>query len=93
LLLELGSDEVAGYVDALVVRLLAGIDRRRFRLVSAEDVRSPLVVVEPLREAPAEVFERLTAAGVHVAHRRGRIRISPHLYNSPDEIDRALELL
>jgi selenocysteine lyase/cysteine desulfurase len=93
LLLELGSDEVAGYVDKLVVRLLAGIDRRRFRLVSAEGVRSPLVVVEPLREASAEVFERLAAAGVHVAHRRGRIRISPHLYNTPDELDRALELL
>jgi len=93
LLLELGIDEVAAYVDGLVVRLLAGIDRARFRLVSGEDVRSPLVVVEPLREASGEVWERLAAAGVHVAHRRGRIRISPHLYNTPDEIDRALELL
>jgi selenocysteine lyase/cysteine desulfurase len=91
--LELGIDEAARYVDGLVVRLLAGIDRTRFRLVSSEGVRSPLVVVEPLREASAEVFERLTAAGVHVAHRRGRIRISPHLYNNPDEIDRVLELL
>jgi cysteine desulfurase/selenocysteine lyase len=91
--LELGIDEVAAYVDGLVLRLLAGIDRTRFRLVSAEDVRSSLVVVEPLREASAEVVERLTAAGVHVAHRRGRVRISPHLYNTPDEIDRALELL
>jgi selenocysteine lyase/cysteine desulfurase len=93
LLLELGIDELAGYVDGLVVGLLAGIDRARYRLVSGEDLRSPLVVVEPLREASGEVFERLAAAGVHVAHRRGRIRISPHLYNTPDEIDRALELL
>ncbi|HZD03125.1 MAG TPA: aminotransferase class V-fold PLP-dependent enzyme [Actinomycetes bacterium] len=93
LLLELGIDEVAAYVDGLVVRLLDGIDRARFRLVSEEDVRSSLVVVEPLGEASGEVFERLAAAGVHVAHRRGRIRISPHLYNTPDEIDRALELL
>jgi cysteine desulfurase/selenocysteine lyase len=93
LLLELGLDEVAAYVDRLVVRLVAGIDRTRFRLVSSEDVRSPLVVVEPLREASGELFERLAAAGVHVAHRRGRIRISPHLYNSADEIDRILELL
>ena len=76
-----------------MVRLLAGIDRTRFRLVSSEAVRSPLVMVEPLREASAEVFERLTAVGVHVAHRRGRIRISPHLYNTADEIDRVLELL
>jgi selenocysteine lyase/cysteine desulfurase len=93
LLLDLGIDEVAGYVDGLVVRLLGGIDRARFRLVSSEEVRSPLVMVEPLREASAEVLERLAAAGVHVAHRRGRIRISPHLYNTADEIDRALELL
>jgi cysteine desulfurase / selenocysteine lyase len=93
LLLELGIDEVAAYVDGLVVGLLAGIDRARFRLVSAEDVRSPLVMVEPLRETSGEVFERLAMAGVHVAHRRGRIRISPHLYNTPDEINRALELL
>jgi cysteine desulfurase / selenocysteine lyase len=93
LLLELGIDEVAAYVDGLVASLLAGIDRARFRLVSGEDVRSPLVVVEPLQEAPGEVFERLAAAGVHVAHRRGRIRISPHLYNTPDEVNRALELL
>jgi cysteine desulfurase/selenocysteine lyase len=93
LLLELGIDEVAAYVDGLVVGLLAGIDRARFRPVSGEEVRSPLVVVEPLREASGEVLERLAAAGVHVAHRRGRIRISPHLYNTPDEINRALELL
>jgi cysteine desulfurase / selenocysteine lyase len=93
LLLELGLDEVAAYVDRLVVRLVAGIDRTRFRLVSSEEVRSPLVVVEPLREASGELYERLAAAGVHVAHRRGRIRISPHLYNTADEIDRTLELL
>jgi cysteine desulfurase/selenocysteine lyase len=93
LLLELGIDEVAAYVDGLVVGLLDGIDRARFRLVSGQAVRSPLVVVEPLREASGEVFERLATAGVHVAHRRGRIRISPHLYNTPDEINRALELL
>jgi cysteine desulfurase / selenocysteine lyase len=93
LLLELGIDEVAAQVDGLVVRLLGGLDRARFRLVSGEGIRSPLVVVEPLGEAPEEVFQRLAAAGVHVAHRRGRIRISPHLYNSADEIDRVLELL
>jgi cysteine desulfurase / selenocysteine lyase len=93
LLLDLGIDQVASYVDGLVVRLVDGIDRARYRLVSADGVRSSLVVLEPLKQPSAEVFERLTAAGVHVAHRRGRIRLSPHLYNTPEEIDRALELL
>jgi cysteine desulfurase/selenocysteine lyase len=93
LLLDLGTDDIASYVDSLVVRLLAGLEDERFRLVSAGEPRSSLVVVEPLAERASDVFERFAAAGVHVAHRRGRIRISPHLYNTPAEIDRALELL
>jgi cysteine desulfurase/selenocysteine lyase len=93
LLVELGIEDIAAYVDGLVARLLAGIDGARFQLVSREDRRSPLVVLEPLAEPASEVFERLAGAGVHVAHRRGRIRISPHLYNTSDEIDRALEVL
>jgi selenocysteine lyase/cysteine desulfurase len=93
LLLELGIDDVAAYVDGLVVRLLAGLDRTWFRLLSREDCRSPLVVLEPLAEPAGNVFERLAGAGVYVAHRRGRIRISPHLYNTPGDIDRALELV
>jgi selenocysteine lyase/cysteine desulfurase len=93
LLLELGIDRISAHVDGLVVRLLAGIDRDRYRLVSGEDVRSSLVMVEPLAEASGALFERLATAGVHVSHRRGRIRISPHLYNTSDEMDRALELL
>lgn len=93
LLLELGVDEVAGYVDGLVTRLIEGVDRDRYELVSDETVPSSLVVVRPLREAAGEVVERLTGAGVHVAQRRGNIRLSPHLYSTADEIDRALGLL
>jgi cysteine desulfurase / selenocysteine lyase len=93
LLLELGIDQVAAYVDGLVTRLLAGIEQGRFRVVCRSDHRSSLVVVEPLAEQASDVLERFAAARVHVAHRRGRIRISPHLYNAPAEIDRALELL
>lgn len=93
LLLEMGIEEVRAYVDGLVLRLLAGVDQSRFVLVSSPDSRSPLVVLEPLEEPAEKVFERLRSAGIHVAHRRGRIRISPHLYNSSDEIDRVLDLL
>jgi selenocysteine lyase/cysteine desulfurase len=93
LILELGVGAIARYVDELVLRLLAGLDRSRYRLVSSEDVRSSLVMVESLREPAPQLFERLSRDGVYVAHRRGRIRISPHLYNTPSEIDRLLELL
>jgi cysteine desulfurase / selenocysteine lyase len=40
-----------------------------------------------------EILERLRDAGIHVAVRAGALRFSPHLYNAPDDIDRALEAL
>jgi cysteine desulfurase / selenocysteine lyase len=93
LLLEVGIEHVWAYVDGLVDRLLTGIDRSAFHLVSSDEVHSSLVLIEPVHEPAGLVVDRLAAAGVHVAHRRGRIRISPHLYNTPGEIDRALDLL
>jgi cysteine desulfurase / selenocysteine lyase len=93
LMLELGIEEVGRYVDSLVMHVLAGIDRDRFRLVSSNEVRSSLVLLEPVKERADVVLERLLAAGVHVAHRGGRIRISPHLYNTVEEIDRTLEAM
>ena len=37
--------------------------------------------------------ERLAAAGVRCATRAGRVRLSFHLYNTEDDVDRALAAL
>jgi selenocysteine lyase/cysteine desulfurase len=44
-------------------------------------------------EADPAAADRLRAAGVHVAGRAGRLRLSAHLYNDAADIDRALEAL
>jgi cysteine desulfurase / selenocysteine lyase len=93
LVLEVGVDSIGTYVDDLVLRLLDGIAGTDLRLISSPVQRSSLVVVEPTRQHPGELFDRLSAAGIQVAHRRGRIRFSPHLYNTATEIDQTLELL
>jgi selenocysteine lyase/cysteine desulfurase len=93
LLLELGIEQIHDQVDGLVVRLLNGIEESAFNLVSSRDNRSTLALLAPIREPSEALAERLTTAGVHIAHRRGRIRISPHVYNTKADIDRALELL
>ncbi|HEX2252175.1 MAG TPA: cysteine desulfurase, partial [Thermoanaerobaculia bacterium] len=36
---------------------------------------------------------RLAEAGIVVAQRAGRLRLSPHVYNSEDEVDRAVAVL
>jgi len=43
--------------------------------------------------AGAEVAARLAAAGVRVAVRAGRVRVSFHLYNTDDDVDLALAAL
>jgi selenocysteine lyase/cysteine desulfurase len=49
------------------------------------------VFAETAERARAEaIYRALQAAKVHVAFRAGALRISPHLHNTTDDIDRAL---
>jgi cysteine desulfurase / selenocysteine lyase len=95
-LLGLGLDRVAARDQALVGRFLRGLDPDRYRLASPGQGpgRSTLVVFGHHRpERTPELYRRLTAAGVDAAFRRGRLRVSPHLYNTEADLDRALEVL
>ena len=95
-LLGLGTERVAARDQALVERFLQGLDPDRYRLVSPRQGpgRSTLVVLGHHRPGRTEALhERLAAAGVDVALRRGRLRVSPHLYNTDADVDRALEVL
>jgi len=95
-LLGLGVDRVAARDQALVERFLEGLDPGRYRLVSPRrgPGRSTLVVFGHHQPGRTEaLYGRLAAAGVDVALRRGRLRVSPHLYNTEADLDRALEVL
>jgi selenocysteine lyase/cysteine desulfurase len=95
-LLEHDIEAVRTHNDALVQHLIDGLDRRRFRLTSPEagSRRSTLVFVEPTeRERAEEIYRTLQSDRVHVAFRAGALRLSPHLYNTSGDIDRALEAL
>lgn len=57
--------------------------------VAAE--RTAIVTLE--HPDPSRAVEKLRAQGVIADYRPGLIRLSPHYFNTADEIDRALELL
>jgi selenocysteine lyase/cysteine desulfurase len=40
------------------------------------------------RGMPEQLIDRLAAENVHVAPRVGRVRISPHVYNDEEDVDR-----
>ena len=94
LLFELGTDAVAAHVASLTDHIVDWVRLRDdVRLVTPAESsrRAGIVAVAP---ADAEnASSRLRAAGVAHSLREGSIRLSPHLYNTLAEVDRALELL
>jgi selenocysteine lyase/cysteine desulfurase len=95
-LLDHGVEAIRAHDEALVQQFIDAVDRHRYRLTSPEagPQRSTLVFIEPIeRERTNDIYRTLLAGRVHVAVRAGALRVSPHLYNGTDDIDRALDLL
>ncbi|HEV2667290.1 MAG TPA: hypothetical protein VG324_20400, partial [Blastocatellia bacterium] len=77
-------------------RLIEGLDTDNYDLFSPRegDTRSTLVFIshkQPSRND--KVYNALKQRGIHIAFRAGKLRFSPHLYNTEEEIDHALSVL
>lgn len=92
---KIGIDYVEAHDQALVQRLLDGIDWSSYAVVGPTDPskRSTLVVLRPRTGGPDEMHARLHEAGIDIAAREGNLRLAPHLFNNTHHIDRALDLL
>lgn len=96
LLAALGARAVHTHGLRLVRRLLDGLDRNLYEVVGPEapgEERSTLVVLRHRRDAVDGTAAALAAECIHVAVREGNIRLSPHLSNTREHIDRTLEVL
>jgi selenocysteine lyase/cysteine desulfurase len=52
-----------------------------------------IVALEKAGASPDEFARQARCRGIVVSSRRGRLRISPHVYNNDDDLDRLDELL
>jgi cysteine desulfurase / selenocysteine lyase len=94
LLLELGVANVAAHLDAMGTRMVEWAQSRRdVRLVTPAQSSRRAGVVAFAPEALEEMAARLKRAHVTFTVREGAIRLSPHCYNTMDEIERVLGLL
>ncbi len=77
----------------LTDRLVDGLGAAGFSLTMASDPmrRTALLMVQHPR--PAETVAALALDGIIVDHRPGHVRISPHFYNTEDEVDRIVASL
>jgi selenocysteine lyase/cysteine desulfurase len=94
LLLELGVANVAAHIERLASRVVEWVaSRSDVRLVTpADPVRRAGVVSFAPRDLDG-MAARLRQAHVSFTVREGAIRLSPHCYNTEEEIGRVLEVL
>jgi selenocysteine lyase/cysteine desulfurase len=95
-LLTQGVEAIARHDQLLVERLISALTDTGYRFISPTEPgrRAAILVVSAAEpERNGEIHRRLREAGIDVALRAGNIRLSPHLYNSCDEIDRAADVL
>jgi selenocysteine lyase/cysteine desulfurase len=96
MLLDIGVEALQARILELTDRLCAAAERAGWRVFSSRrgSERSGIVSLEaPAGADLAAVARELRARGVVVSRRAGRLRVSPHAYNSTDEIDRLASLL
>ena len=95
-LLDKGIDNIANHDAALVERLIEGLEARSYRVSSPTSgpERSTLVLASHEDRTRNESIHRALGEGdIEIAYRRGNLPFSPHLYNTTDDIDRALVAL
>jgi cysteine desulfurase / selenocysteine lyase len=92
LLLELGVERIGRHLRTLQEPFVRWAERTEGRIVSPQDShRSGILAIAPA--AVEEAFRRLKAARVICSLREGSIRLSPHAYNTVEEMERVVEVL
>jgi selenocysteine lyase/cysteine desulfurase len=96
LLCGVGIEAVSQRIKALGDRLIGGLQAKGYAIASPRDGQqwSGIVSFASPRHSHEQIAKTLREEHrVEVAVRQGRIRVSPHFYNTDAQIDRLLELL
>jgi selenocysteine lyase/cysteine desulfurase len=95
LLLEIGVENISERVLDLTERLRAGLKERGHEVFgpTAREESSGIVSFVPRTRTAEQVVAQLRAERIMVSARSGKVRVSPHFYNSEAEIDCLLEQL
>jgi len=96
LLSEVGVDVIESRVLSLTARLAGGLTAKGFDVVGSQatHARSAILSLALRSDAERARMERgLHESGTTSALRESRVRLSPHFYNTEEEVDRLLGCL
>lgn len=93
LLLEVGIERIYARLLELTDRLMEGLEELGLEILTPRERERRAGIVTCRTPDVRRDWDRLKKAHILVAQREGYLRISPHFYNIPEEIDRLLEVL
>lgn len=96
LILEIGVPDIYRRILALTDRLVAGLRERGYRVISSRRPGEASGIVAFLSDQHDHERIRQHLRQEHrvvISHRLGRLRASPHVYNTEAEIDQLVSLL
>jgi cysteine desulfurase/selenocysteine lyase len=95
LFLEVGPAEIEAYLLGLSSYLTEHLASRGYKVVSSQlpGETSAVVTCTHDRHSPRELYGLLLAKNIITAPRANRLRISPHFYNTREEVDALIEAL
>jgi selenocysteine lyase/cysteine desulfurase len=92
LIFELGIERIAAHLRSLHAPVIAWAERSGARVTSPSGShRSAILCVAPANVG--EAFRALKAARIICSMREGAIRLSPHAYNTVEEMERVADIL
>lgn len=94
-LLEVGIERIAAAVLALTDQLAEGAVAKDYQLLGerTEEHSAGIVSIHKAGLDCRKIVRDLKDKGILAAPRQGWVRMSPHFYISPEEIDRVVEAL
>jgi selenocysteine lyase/cysteine desulfurase len=93
LLLELGIDRIRHYLGEIRRPLLEAAHEGAFELASPTDPAHACSIICVRTHHVVETYRALKQAAIVCVLREGSIRLSPHCYNTIEEIERVVEIL
>jgi len=95
-LLDKGIERIKSHNDELINQMRQGICLDKYEILTprSDTDNSTILVISHKEESENEaIFELLKKNDIFVSLRQQHLRFAPHLYNTADEIEKALCIL